>query len=115
MSGLRGLGRAAEDAAASYLIAKGFTIVTRRYKARHGELDLVAMDGEMLVFVEVKHRTTPGARPEDAVGETKRRALVSAGQQYLAEVSETPDRPVRFDLVAIDFEGIRHHQDIFSV
>lgn len=112
---LRRLGAEAEDAAAEHLLREGFTLVTRRYKARHGEIDLVALDGDLLVFVEVKYRAAKGYRPEDSIGDDKRRALFRAGQQYLAEVANEPEREVRFDLIAIDGDGLRHHRDILSV
>lgn len=112
MRNLSEVGKQAEKLAADYLLAKGYTIVTRRYKARHGELDLVVLDGDLLVIVEVKHRRAHGYLPEDAMGDAKRKALVLASQQYLAEIGE-PERELRFDLVAIDADGIRHHEDIF--
>ncbi|MGV3615663.1 MAG: YraN family protein [Fimbriimonas sp.] len=115
MPNLRELGRAAEDAAATYLIGQGYTIVTRRYTARHGEIDLVALDGDLLVFVEVKRRDAPGYVPEESIGAAKRRALAQAGRQYLAEVALEPEREARFDLIAIDRAGLRHHRDIFAV
>lgn len=115
MPNYRRLGKAAENAAATYLQNKGFTIVTRGYKAKHGEIDIVAMEGDQLVFVEVKHRIAPGYRPEDSIGDAKRKALYLAGQQYLAEVAQEPDRDVRFDLIAIDWEGTRHYQDILAI
>ena len=114
MPSLRSVGRAAEDRAADYLREQGFTIVTRRYKARHGELDLVALEGDLLVFVEVKARNAPGYVPEESIGDSKRRALYRAGQQYLAEVGEQ-EREVRFDLIAIDQSGLRHHRDILAI
>jgi putative endonuclease len=110
---LRRIGSAAEDAAAEFLQAQGFTIVTRRFKARRGELDIVALEGDQLVFVEVKQRSARGYRPEDSMGDGKRRALYLAGQEYLACIGET-ERHVRFDLVAIDAAGIRHHRDVLS-
>ena len=113
MPNLRRVGASAEDEAARFLIDQGYTIVTRRYKARHGEIDLVALDGDLLVMVEVKARHAPGYRPEDSIGDAKRRALYLAAQQYLADV-EQPEREIRFDLVAMDAEGIRHHKDILA-
>lgn len=113
MPNLRRVGALAEDSAARFLIERGFTIVTRRYKARHGEIDLVALDGDLLVMVEVKARQAPGYRPEDSIGDAKRRALFLAAQAYLADVGE-PEREIRFDLIAMDVAGIRHYRDIFS-
>lgn len=102
----------AEDSAADYLVQIGYTIVTRRFKCRHGELDIVALDGETLVFVEVKERRAPGWSPEEGVDRKKVEALCAASEEYLWKMGET-SRTVRFDLVAIDSDGLRHHIDAF--
>ena len=91
----------------------GYTIVTRRYKARHGEIDLIALDEDVLVFVEVKERRAAGYVPEESVGRLKLAAMQSAAQQYLESTGET-NRGCRFDLVAIDPQGLRHHIDLLS-
>src|SRR5438046_1622716 len=109
---IRRLGTDAEDRAASYLLERGFTIVTRRYKARRGELDLVALDGEKLVFVEVKERLAAGYVPEESIGAVKARRLAMAAEEYLVSTGEV-GREIRFDTVCIDREGIRHHVDAF--
>jgi len=106
-------GRAQEDRAADWLSEAGYTIVTRRFRSRRGEIDLVALEGDLLVFVEVKSSATHGYEPELAVGEAKRKALVRAGQAYL-EYIEEPDRPVRYDLIAIDRLGFRHYKDVLN-
>ena len=113
MPNLRAIGAAAEDRAAAFLLAKGYTIVTRRFQTRKGELDVVAMDGDELVFVEVKLRMAPGYLPEEAVGEKKLRSLRAAADAYLSEFGNL-DQPHRFDLVAMDREGIRHYERAFE-
>jgi putative endonuclease len=110
---LRRVGQQAEDQAADFLVAAGYTLVTRRFKARHGEIDLVALDGEVLVFVEVKQRSAPGYVPEESVGDRKLAALRRAAEEYCLKVGEA-DREWRFDLVAIDRGGLRHHRDILG-
>lgn len=112
MSGSRRLGSDYEDQAADFLLAKGFTIVTRRFKARRGELDLVALDGDLLVFVEVKQRKA-GYLPEEAVGRQKIDRLYAAAREYLAATDQR-EREFRFDVVAIAGQEIRHHQDVFK-
>ncbi len=87
-------------------------MVTRRYHAGIGEIDLVALDGDALVFVEVKERRAPGFTPEEAVGNRKMDALWGAARAYLAETGEMA-RECRFDLIAIDASGIRHHKNVF--
>ncbi|MHB8636608.1 MAG: YraN family protein [Fimbriimonadaceae bacterium] len=109
----RSEGRAAEDRAAIYLMSKGCTIVTRRFKCRRGELDLVMLDGDTLAFVEVKLRRGAETPPEEAVTPRKRALLHEAAREYLQKVDE-PNRAYRLDLVAVDNKGIRHYPGAFS-
>jgi putative endonuclease len=108
---LRAVGRVAEDRAAEFLAAKGLTIITRRFKCRHGELDLVVLDGDLLVFVEVKLRSE--GRPEDTISARKRELLHESAREYLRKAEE-PDREYRIDLVAVDRSGIRHYPAALS-
>jgi putative endonuclease len=107
------VGRTAEATAADYLASLGYTIVTRRYKSRRGELDLVALDGDTLVFVEVKHRRAEGFVPEESMGRQKIDALVGAMHAYVEEM-EVQERETRLDLVAVDEDGLRHYRDILA-
>lgn len=112
MLSTRGLGKEAEDEAADYLIAKGYTIITRRLQVGHKELDLVALDGETLVFVEVKKRSAPGYIPEDAITPKKVKMLRLAAEKYVIEMGES-NRQIRFDTIAIDSSGVRHYENAF--
>lgn len=112
MPNLRVVGRQAEDVAADYLLGLGYTLVTRRFKASRGELDLIALDGDVLVVVEVKERRAPGFSPEEGVTEAKVKNISDALTEYLNKMGE-PEREVRFDLIAIDRDGLRHHIDAF--
>jgi|SRR5579872_2389958 len=109
----RGQGREAEDQAVEYLLEQGLTIVTRRFKCRVGELDIVAIDGETLAFIEVKQRLVPGSLPEESITKRKRELLHESAREYLRKVDE-PDRPYRLDLVAIDRQGIRYYRGALS-
>ena len=94
-------GRSSEAAAAEYLIANGFRVLERRFRTRAGEIDLIAEEGETLVFVEVKARTSLACgRPAEAVDRRKRARLARAASIYLMR-SRDPDRPCRFDVVEI--------------
>ncbi|MFN3684854.1 MAG: YraN family protein [Fimbriimonadaceae bacterium] len=104
----RAVGARGEALAAEHLRALGYTIVTRNFRSRRGEIDLVALDGDLLVFVEVKLRASTAHRPEEAVDGVKTRRLLAAAEDYLAQIGE-PNRRTRFDLVAIDPEGVRHY------
>lgn len=104
-------GDEAEEHAVRYLAEHGFTIVTRNASSRHGELDIVALEDDLLVFVEVKMRRT--TRAEEAVTPEKARRLRRAAQDYLQQIGE-PERSYRFDLIAIDDASIRHHREVLQ-
>lgn len=113
MSNLRRVGREAEDKAADYLLKEGYTIVTRRYTATGGELDIVALDGDTIVFVEVKQRAGRWSSPEEAIDDVKARRVQAASEHYLVATQQV-GRPFRFDVVAIDDQGLRHHKSFFG-
>lgn len=114
MSGLqpRKAGSAAEDLAAQFLQQEGYTIITRRYNARRGEIDLIALEGEVLAFVEVKSTVRTERAPEEAIGDRKRERLFAAAEEYLAGY-EGPERPVRYDVVTVTPTGIQLHREAF--
>lgn len=97
--------------AARYLRKQGIKILRTRYRGTHGEIDLIARDGDTLCFVEVKAR--PAGHLGDgiaAVNTVKRRRIRSAAQQYLAE---HPAFNVRYDVVEITAAGIRYLKNAF--
>lgn len=110
MSGARRLGAHEEDRAASHLLAAGFVLVSRRVKTRSGEIDLVALDGEELVFVEVKHRARGVAEAEMALDPKKMARLSAAAQEYVDRSGDS-GRPSRFDLLVVTGTRIHHHRD----
>ena len=112
MSNLRGVGREAEDQAADYLLAQGYTLVTRRFKGRRGEIDIVALDGEVMVFVEVKLRRSKEYIAEESIGRRKTELMVEAAGEFLLQHAQ-PEHPARYDVIAIDRTGLRHHIDAF--
>jgi len=113
MSRNRKLGSEAEDIAADYLIQKGYVIVTRRFRAKGGELDLVALDGETVVFVEVKQRTKGFVNPESAIDDRKVERIIRSACQYMLDAGLS-ERPLRFDLIAIGPKGIFHQEFAFG-
>ena len=112
MPNLRRVGAAAEDRAADFLIEQGYTIVTRRWSCRGGELDLVALDGDTLVYIEVKARSGRWMSPEEAINEAKISSFLVAVAKYAFE-NDQMDRASRYDVIAIDDQGLRHHIDAF--
>ena len=99
------LGRAAEEAAARYLQARGWRVLDRNVRIGRGELDLIARRGPVLAFVEVKARRSGAAgAPEDAVTPRKRRQVARLAGLWLAvrPWALTGVTDVRFDIVAVD-------------
>lgn len=93
-------GALAEDAAAEFLSARGLRMVTRNYRCRFGEIDLIMREGTTLVFVEVRFRRSPtfgGAH--ESITAAKREKLLRAAKHYLAACGEFPD--CRFDAVLL--------------
>ena len=99
------LGKTGEDHACAALEAGGSEILARRYRTRHGEIDIVACDGAVVVFVEVKARTTDrfgGAAA--AVTRSKQHRMGQMAVHFLAR-HRLHDRPCRFDVVTVEFNG----------
>lgn len=114
----RDTGIEGEKIALEYLISKGFEIVkTNFHFGRFGEIDIIAKDGNFLVFIEVKKRnqSTYGSALE-SITIKKVNALRKAAEGYLY-VNKITDIPCRFDIIAIDKQGtsqkITHIQNAF--
>ena len=96
------LGKLGEDLAVAELERRGYAILTRRYRTRHGEIDIVARDGDTIVFVEVKLKTAGEfGTAAESVTPWKQKRVVAMAVDYLAR-NRLMDRPCRFDVVAID-------------
>ena len=101
------LGRRGEDLAHRYLRRQGYTIVARNYRMASGdaEADLIAWDGDTLVVVEVKARSSEEYGPPDrAIGEQKRAHLRRVARAY-ARKTDTPLEQIRFDEVTVLLAG----------
>jgi putative endonuclease len=95
------LGAEGERWAEQYLRRRRYVILQRNYRCRAGEVDLVALDGRTVVFVEVKTRTQEGfGSPLDAVDLRKQRQIRRAAQYYLS-AHRLHDRDARFDVVGV--------------
>lgn len=103
MSSIAKKGKAGEEAAEKFLCEKGFQIIGRRLRAGHKEIDLLAREGEHLVFIEVKAIWERSfGFPEERVTAAKKKKLIAAAYDYL-ERAKTPEIPFRWDFVGIDF------------
>ena len=109
-------GRLGEDLAARYLADRGCRVLQRNYRREGCELDLVAMEGETLVFAEVKARSSRAwGYGREAGDAAKQRRIIRAAQAYLQETDYAG--PCRLDVVEVDLNtrSIVWIRDAFSV
>ena len=92
-------GRRSEIDGAGYLRNLGFRVVASQYRISAGEVDLIAWEGDILVFIEVKARQS-GAPPEDAVGFRKQQRVIRAAHSYMARY-HLQDHSYRFDILGV--------------
>jgi len=113
------LGRRGEDIAHRFLRRSGIVIVARNYRMNSGagEVDLIAWEGDTLVFVEVKSRQTDAyGAPDRAIGQQKEISLIRAAREY-ARHAEVPWSKVRFDVVNVVFTSppsVSHYRNVFG-
>jgi len=94
-------GRLGEDAARDTLLRSGMKFLAANFQSRHGEIDLILRDGDCLVFVEVKTRSSEEwTRPASAVNAAKRRRLSLTAEDYLRQLKERRIN-ARFDVVEV--------------
>ena len=99
-------GRIAEQHARAFLERQGLRLITENWLCRRGELDLVMLDGDTLVFVEVryrKHAAWGGAL--ESVDARKRERLARAAEHFLQQESRWSKHPCRFDVIALGQRG----------
>jgi putative endonuclease len=93
-------GAAAEALAAEFLQARGLTIVARNYRCRGGEIDLIASDGDTLIFVEVRLRSDAAfGGAAESITAAKKKRLTFAAAHYLSRLNKEP--PCRFDAILL--------------
>ena len=92
-------GRESELLAIQYLRSLGYRVVASSYRTQDGEVDVIAWDGEVLTFIEVKSLSASGS-PEDAVGARKRQRIIRAAKTYIAK-RRLHEKPCRFDILAV--------------
>ncbi len=111
----REVGRRYEAQAADFLEKQGYEILHRNYQNRAGEIDLIARDGDYLVFVEVKYRRNKSQGGAlEAVDMRKRRRISKAALLYRAQKRISEETPCRFDAVGIDREKISLVKNAFD-
>ena len=112
------LGRKGEELAASLCTERGLSILELNHRTQLGEIDIIAKDGDVLVFIEVKTRAgnVYGA-PFEAVTMRKRQKIRAVALSYLKKLKK--EVPVRFDVISISMQGkepfLEYIQDAFEV
>ncbi len=105
-----------EQIAAEYLQEKGYHILERNFRCRYGEIDLIAEQGETLVYVEIKYRGSMRCgNPLEAVDSKKQRRICKTAMYYYTYHGYEAERPCRFDVIGIDGNGaIMHLENAFE-
>lgn len=111
----RNIGTVYEKKAVLFLQEKGFVILETNFYTKHGELDIVAKDGDYLVFVEVKYRkgSYEGAALEAVTGKKQHHMIQAAGYYLYKKQYHHMEVPCRFDVVAFEGERVMHIQNAF--
>lgn len=109
----RVVGRRGEDVAAKYLAKEKYKILDRNFACHFGEIDIVALDGDTVVFVEVKARKNDSfGLPREAVNTHKQKTIVQCAKYWLYNKRRT-GAAVRFDVVEILGDKVNHIVDAF--
>ena len=114
----RNLGLLGEQIASRFLENLGYKIIERNFSSKLGEIDIVALDGDILVFVEVKARWSDNfGLPEEAITPQKIRKIIKTAQYYKLKHPQLPES-LRIDAIALDIvlngetKDIRHYKNI---
>lgn len=116
----RTLGQRGEDAAVAYLERTGMTVIERNWRGSGGEVDIVALDGDTVVFCEVKtRRSCHKGAPDEAITPAKQRRYARLAAQYLRDAS-LGEVSTRFDVITLrviapDRALLRHHRAAFTI
>ncbi len=113
------LGREGEGIAERYLKKQGFKLLERNYRCPLGELDLIALDRKVLVFVEVRTRTSDSlGSPLESVDRRKQRQIIKTALFFLSQ-KRLHDRDARFDVIGISMERgepvVEHIRNAFEI
>jgi putative endonuclease len=107
----RSIGNKAEDKAVRFLEEKGYEILERNFYSRYGEIDIIARDQDMIVFVEVKYRAGNSfGSPLESISAKKIRSICKTSRYYL----KSEDISARFDVISIIKDKIEHLENAFD-
>ena len=106
-------GDLAEEKAAGYLKTSGYLILERNYRSKLGEIDIIAQDGETVVFVEVRSRARSSfGLPQETVGYWKQHRILMTAMIYAQR--KRLDCPMRFDVIAFAGDALEHIPGAFG-
>jgi len=107
-------GRLFEDRAVDFLKSSGYEILERNFKTRYGEIDIIARDGDTVVFVEVRYRKSSAfGSPEETIDLKKIKKIIRTTNRYIS-MKNLENTDIRFDVVVFDGNGIRHIKNAFE-
>lgn len=110
------LGRVGENKAAEFLKSKGYKILEKNYRKRSGEIDIIAKDGDTIVFVEVKTRADDSfGSPAEAVNKEKQAKYFKVATAYLVAKFNSEEINSRFDVIEIEDGKINHVENAFYI
>jgi len=105
------IGKKAEDIAVNYLIENNYKIIQKNFFSKYGEIDIIAKDGNTIVFIEVKYRkNNKYGLPFEAINKTKKERIINTASLYLNNLEEN----IRFDLISILGNKMEHFKNIFD-
>jgi putative endonuclease len=108
-------GRAGEAAAVFLLEEKGMCVLEKNFRSRMGEVDIIALDGETVVFVEVKTWSAYGIDAlEHAINNKKKQKIIETSKYFLSLHRKYRYMAIRFDVVFISPDGISHLESAFA-
>jgi len=110
-----GLGKEGENRAVQALEMAGMNIITRNFRSKMGEIDIIALDGETLVFVEVKAWSALGIENLSySLNPKKQNRIIETAKYFLSVYRQYYGRAIRFDVVFIDKEAVTHLASAFT-
>ena len=108
-------GRSGEEAAAVFLEKKGMRILERNFRSRRGEVDIIAQDGQTIVFVEVKTWSAYGIDAlEQGLDNKKQHKIIETTKYFISLHREYRYMAIRFDIIFISPDGITHLASAFT-
>jgi putative endonuclease len=108
------LGKKGEDIVAEKLETDGMSIIARNFRSRRGEIDIIALDGETLVFIEVKAWSVIGMENlSSSLNLKKQGRIIETAKYFLSTHRQYYGRAIRFDVVFVDKKAITHLASAF--